>query len=342
MIFVFDIAKLIMSIIIIAVHTNPLNSISEVSNFYLVNTLGRIPVPIFFAIAGYLLYSKLKKQPNNYKKIVKSYLKRISIIYIIWSVIYFIPYMHTNPSLLRVIKFIPRLLTKGVYSQLWYMQALIVGVFLSTYLNKKIGLKKTLIVSLILYAIGLIIVPYFSLVSRIITIPNIINKIILKEGYKVGRNGLFFGMFFITLGGYISSNYKVANNKKYIVGLILSVISLLIETTMIKKIGGQYWALQISLIPLSYNLLILMLNINETSNKQCNTKKIRIMSFLIYLIHEWIHFAYSILIEKSIVPEFLKNSLVAYIVIAIVTIFLSELIINLSNKPKFKYLKILY
>ncbi len=58
MIFIFDIVKLILSLFVAAVHINPLSDFSQNLNFYLVETFGRIPVPIFFSIAGFCYIEK--------------------------------------------------------------------------------------------------------------------------------------------------------------------------------------------------------------------------------------------------------------------------------------------
>lgn len=342
MINIFDIVKLIMSFFVVAVHTNPLISFSENANFYLVNTLGRIPVPIFFSISGFFLFKNLNKEKKNYYQYTIKYLKKITIIYIIWSLIYFIPYYLNNTSPNKLIEFIPHIFTDGVYSQLWYLKELIVGVILTTIINQKIGIKKTLIISLIFYIVGILLVPYFPLIEKIFNSSNSFFDTINYWGKMIGRNGLLFGMFFITLGGYIASKKHKVNNKICFLGLLLSIILLIGETTLIRKIGGQYYGIQISLIPLTYFSINSMLYINEKTFKKYDTYSIRILSFLIYLIHEWVHLTYIIISTRLITISIFKNSLISYIIILVVTILISITIIHFSKKDKFKFLKKLY
>ena len=153
-----------------------------------------------------MLYRKIYNKPNNYKELIIKYLKKIISVYVIWSLIYFIPFYYSEPGLVRFLKFIPHLLIDGVYSQLWYMQALIIATIISTYLSKKIGIKKTLVLSSILYIFGLLLVPYFPLLSKCFKNDNFLIDIMNLFGKKIGRNGLIFGTFYFTLGGYLVKN----------------------------------------------------------------------------------------------------------------------------------------
>lgn len=346
MIYIFDIAKLIMSFFVAAIHIKPFSSISTIVNFYIVECIGRMAVPIFFSIAGFFLYKKIFNNQSNYYEIVKKYVLRIFSIYLIWSILYYIPYSDGKISFLLIKSFIIKFLLKGIFSQLWYMQSLIVGVILSTFCSKKIGIKNTLILSFVFFIIGLLIVPYYPYICRTISIPYKIKRLIDSMGYKTGRNGLFFGMFFITMGGYISKYQDLLlkkNVQKYVLMFILSVILLVIESNIIKNLNGQYYGLQLSLVPCSFSAMLLMLIYNAKFNRNINTSNIRSLSFLIYLIHEWISYLYKHTIQKVIIINgVFQNSLIKYIIIMIITIVISELIIYLSKTNKFKMLKKLY
>ena len=342
MICIFDILKLIMSFFVAAVHINPLSSYSETLNFYLVNSLGRIPVPVFFTIAGYFLYKKIFSNPEICACFAKKYLKRIISVYVIWSFIYFIPYYMKNPSSTQILKFVPHLLLDGVYSQLWYMQALIIVVTLSVVLSNKIGINKTLIISLVLYTIGLILVPYLPILENILGNNNIVIIIADKLGKKIGRNGLMFGMFFFTFGGFIYNSKRKPDFEISTIGLILSTALLFIETTIIKKIGGHYLGLQLSLIPLTYFLINFSLCLERKLKHKIDTKNIRILSFLIYLVHEWIDFLYCKIIKNVQLPSLFNNSIISYTCILSITIIISYTIIFLSRKENFNFLKKIY
>ncbi len=96
------------------------------------------------------------------------------------------------------------------------------------------------------------------------------------------------------------------------------------------------------LIPFTYYFMLFMLKYNKNCKKQKNTQKLRTLSFLIYLTHEYIHFIYIKLSQVIHFNPIFENSLIKYIIIVSATIVISNLIITLSNKEKFKFLKKLY
>lgn len=53
-----DIAKYICALLIIPIHVSPFTSDSTL-NFYFVNVLARIAVPLFFVISGFLFFRKI-------------------------------------------------------------------------------------------------------------------------------------------------------------------------------------------------------------------------------------------------------------------------------------------
>lgn len=343
MIGIFDIVKFILSFLVISIHVEPLASINPNIDFLINNSICRIAVPIFFSIAGFLFYNKITNKKSDYKLYFKKYIKRIIIMYLFWSLVYFIPYFYQNPSTGRLIKFIPHLLIHGVYSQLWYLLSLIEAIFLFYYLNKKKGLKFTFVFSLILYCIGLVLVPYYNLIGKEIeTLPiigGIVRIIIDKLGVKVlGRNGLLFGLFFFTLGAYLTKSKKM-DRIKVNLGIIVSLILIIAETFLIKSVGGQYYGLQVSLILITYFSMRYMIQFDNSRLEKINTKFYRSMSILIYLIHEWIHFLYEIIVPEN---SIFSNSLISYFVICMISILLSYSFYKLSNTKRFSILKKVY
>ena len=52
-----DLLKILLSVLVVCIHTFPLQSYSRIVNAFLVNELSRIAVPLFFIISGFF-YSK--------------------------------------------------------------------------------------------------------------------------------------------------------------------------------------------------------------------------------------------------------------------------------------------
>lgn len=343
----FDIAKFILSFLVACIHVDAFISINSDLNFYFNNTIARLAVPLFFTISGFLIFKKLnsKNEENEKKEIIIKYLKRIIIMYTIWSLIYFVPYIVNNGGIDRIFKFFLHFLIDGVYDQLWYLQSLIVGAFITFISVHFFGTKKTLIISIIFYFIGLILVPYYPLFQNILEktpiISTLINVIhIALKGKRIGRNGITFGMFFFTLGAYFAEKKYKYNKHKNIVFIICSLLLLLIESMLIRKIGGTYFALQISLVFCTISIFSFLLN--NTKKYKFKTVLLRKLSILIYLIHPWIIFIYNC-ICKYIYSKFLwNNSILKYGFVMSITLAISYLIVKLSEKDKYKFLKYLY
>lgn len=51
-----DIFKFIAALLVVAIHTTPLEDISAKGNFYFENMLCRIAVPFFFAASGFFFF----------------------------------------------------------------------------------------------------------------------------------------------------------------------------------------------------------------------------------------------------------------------------------------------
>ncbi|MBR2614407.1 MAG: acyltransferase family protein [Clostridia bacterium] len=86
-----DLAKFVCAILIIILHTAPFASYSKVLTVGFRNIITIIAVPFFFVASGFIAFKKIDgksgKEQTNY---VLKHLKRIVIMYLIWSAIYFV------------------------------------------------------------------------------------------------------------------------------------------------------------------------------------------------------------------------------------------------------------
>lgn len=81
--FSLDVAKFICALLVIIIHTRPFSVLSDIIDFYLVDVIARIAVPLFFAISGYLFFYGLHFQDGKIVNCAENrtklfmYLKRI-------------------------------------------------------------------------------------------------------------------------------------------------------------------------------------------------------------------------------------------------------------------------
>ena len=190
-----DIMKFVMSFLVITIHVFVATGYTSCpAGFYIVNTICRLAVPFFFLCSGYFCNVKSLKT-----------IKRLTILYIMWSLIYSV-----------IVKFdIVSFLFKGYVYHLWYMVYSIYGLLLIHFLTKKIDIR---------YIVGIFFALYLPLY--------ISNRL-------CGLTQFFFAVCLLSLGQYMK--YKIALNKKTsIIILLLSIIGLVIEVNLIDTDVATY------------------------------------------------------------------------------------------------------
>ena len=75
-----DITKFVLAFLVIGVHTFPFSDISSELNLIFIASICRIAVPFFFVASSFFFFQKDRK--------ITSYLKRIALLYLIWTIIY--------------------------------------------------------------------------------------------------------------------------------------------------------------------------------------------------------------------------------------------------------------
>lgn len=305
-----DMLRLIAAFMIVAIHTYPFEFISNDLDFLITRVLFRVAVPFFLMITGYFTLK------NDNKTLLK-YTKKILLIYGL-SIILYLPIniyngYFNNFNILILIKDI--FLTGTIY-HLWYFPALILGLWLSYFLINKLSLKKSLIVSLILYTIGVFGDSYYGLIANIPFINIFYKGIFFLFDYT--RNGLFYVPIFLIMGYSINRKEIDVPIIKYPYAIIF-LITMLLEGLIILKYNLYYHSsMYFSLIPLMYITFAYLMN-NYESNPS-----IRSIGTYIYVIHPFIivitHFL------KRFIP-ILKNSLVNYILVCIMSL-IASLILN--------------
>lgn len=89
-----DLAKWICSLMVVVIHCVPLSPYSLTADVYTAQGICRISVPLFYAIAGFLLFQKIQVPWSDHKSenraVLLHYCKSIATLYLVWSAIYFI------------------------------------------------------------------------------------------------------------------------------------------------------------------------------------------------------------------------------------------------------------
>lgn len=335
-----DIAKFISAFLVICIHVGPLLDINKEANFILVQIVARIAVPLFFIISGFLFFKKidLHREWNDYENMhtLRHYIGRLTTIYLVWTILY-LPFSYLvmrsggGITLASILGYIRDFFFAGSFYHLWFLPALLFAVSISYFMIMKWGIGKTIWIALLLYVIGMMGNVYPKLWDGIPMLHTIWKG--YTDLFVTTRNGLFFGLIFIAFGAYFSMRHIYLKRKVILIGFLISLVGLFIECYLLRENGfmKNLTSMYIMLIPCVCFLFLYLLRVKLEKRKVYKT--LRSMSLLIYVSH--IMFV-SILIWTM--PTI--NSLLAYAITVVASVFVSYLIVVLSRK--LSICKILY
>lgn len=334
-----DVMKFICSLMVLIIHVKPFGtqaagSILYYLNFGLQEYLCRIAVPFFFVCNGFFIFRKIDFENIDYSIIKKSIIKTIKL-YVLWTIIY-LPVKVYNiitegeGFLHEAISYIRAFLVSGSFVHLWYLNGLIVAL-LVIYICFKLKLtpQKIFILSAVLYVIGLLGNPYFGLISKnpniILTMYNLYFKLFINT-----RNGLFCGLFFVSMGMMIGIKKPSAKQKKNVIMFFVSMALMLAEVYMLRHFSlAKDYDMTIMAVPAVYYLFCIASEKNILENI---APLLREMSKTIYLSHLWVAFVIDEIMKH--LPESLIATPFRFVTITTVTLLIAFAAAKISAKRK--------
>ena len=320
-----DCFRLIAALLVIAIHTSPLESFSETGDFILTRIIGRLAVPFFFMASGFFLISRYS---YNMEKLA-AFVKKTVLIYGVAIVIYlpiniYNGYFKMDNLLPNIIKDI---VFDGTLYHLWYLPASVIGASISWYLVKKLGFPKTLTVAFILYLMGLFGDSYYGLVEQIPMLDGFYKLIFQISDYT--RNGLFFAPIFLTLGGFIADHPDKISFKKCTYGLIISFTLMIQEGMILHHLNIQrHDSMYIFLIPSMYFLFNIILHFRGK-----RFESLRTVSLIIYIIHPMMIVTIRLCAKVFQVQYLLvENSMIHYLMVCVASLGFSTAMTFFWNK----------
>ena len=276
-------------------------------------------------ITGYYILDRALKD----KQVLVDYTKKILKIYLLCILLY-LPiniYMGSFKNI-DIITILKDVFINGTLYHLWYFPALIVGVWIEYYLVKKLGRKKALIATILLYIIGVFGDSYYG-----ITIMNQITKNIYELIFNIfdyTRNGLFYVPIFICLGHIIKAGTRKTTKFDLLYALLFFIL-MSVEGSILHYYNLQrHDSMYLFLLPLMYFLFCYLMDRSKTSNK-----KIRNIATYIYIFHPLfivgIRFVYGIIGMDKI---FIENNLILYLLVCITTTIFAFLIEKIKEVVK--------
>lgn len=285
-----DIAKFISSFLVVGIHTNLFISVSQSFNNYFINAFCRLAVYFYFIASAYFFFSGLKfnngkiaKDQENLQRL-KKYTIRISLLYLIWSAIYFVWYALGGLqegwlSIFDIAWYGINAVLSSSYYHLWFLISLIYAIPIMYFALRHIKAKHLIIVSMCLYVIGLVYGSYsFAFGNHLPLIG--VWKAISNRWPRIIT--VIFNV--IPICSIVLINPKVLKNKIVVyLASLLFIILFSLEFVFINHLSPSTVSSYLVLtIPAT---TLLFYAIKNTKAKTKYSKMFRKLSTLIYCIH---------------------------------------------------------
>ncbi len=282
-----DLMKFIAAILVVSIHTKPLLSFNEDISFGFISSIARIAVPFFFMTSGYLFYSKIRKQQGNNQYVAK-YLYRLILVYLFWSIVYFVYhayniYAEDQDIVHSLLIFVQNFFVDGSHFHLWYFPALIFAIALFYLLSRMMPVQMILAISFVFYLIGLFGDSYGGLIEGNSALSGILDG--YESIFVSTRNGLFFGLFYVSLGAFMAIKQAAIKPSISAVLCCVSLAGLVIEFYVLNTYTEPVdFNMMLFLIPSTYFLVHFLLNM-KWPDWNLDYRLLRDSSVLIYCTH---------------------------------------------------------
>lgn len=338
--FAVDFLKLVAAYLNISVHFMIFEDINKEFNFWWTQVLCRLAVPFFFVASGYFAANKLQD-----KEKVSGYLKRIFLMYVIYTVI-FLPYNIENYKAYGytftegLLEFLKAFFLTGSYFHLWYFLALMVGIIILYVLINHVKLddKKLLLVTGVLYCIGVLGNAYRNIWTEIPIMEAIWTA--YESVFMTTRNGIFFAPLMLLIGYLIRKHSAKIMYKRYWLYAIIFFAIMNVEEYFARAITNHSGQSMLFSTPLAVAAVFLTACFIRAPKQLVPVGVFfRNMSVLVYGLHIFIHLEYG--------PELSGYSYVMvgftyFLMMAKRITILSAAIVALSRFKIFSWLKYLY
>jgi serine/alanine racemase len=327
-----DLSRIVCSILVICVHTKPWLDTNYYFGYFLSDVIARLAVPLFFMLAGYFLYKRLREEcnPDAY---FKKYLMGLIRIYIVWCLIYlpfdFYMLLKIGKTWIgAILSYAYSILVAGGHYHLWYFPALIYSVLIAYILFRKGGTRMLYPLTIALYIIGLISESYSGWFTGV---PAHADITFIVYVLGTSRSALFFGLPFVVMGMFQHEKIMKLKNKTLALAAFISLYLLTLEALYL------HWRWNIEgdnlfiFLPLAVVMIFTLLIKNPVSLPRLNSmnsRYLRDMSLLIYCLHMWP----LIFIDKFLAGSI--SNIYRFIICLVSTIVLSGFILRFEKIRK--------
>ena len=275
---VYDLLKIVLSIMIVLIHTKILPNI--------LYPWLRIAVPLFFVMSSYFLFSKLNKENDTLKRkeIIKNFIWRNLKLYFMWFIILLpitldIKNYYVNYNIIKgTIVLLRDFLFSSTFAASWYIIALVIGSIIIYWCSNKISNRLLLIITVIIYFLVTLTSTYeFSFLGDKL---EYYYHLIIVASY----NSFLVGLIWIMIGKLLAEKKIIYRSKLNMIIMIISIVLLFLEWTLVKNIVGLVDKdCYFMLIPLVITIFLLITNIKSIFFSQ--SLFLRKISTVMYVSH---------------------------------------------------------
>jgi len=238
--------KFIASIFVVFIHTSAFRYVNQTGYVFdfIVDSISRFGVPVFFAISGYFLYSKYKSGGGKYWG---NYVKKILWLHLwVGFIYYLVTFLDIKikggkipESFFDTMHIINSFLYGGLHYHLWYLSSLAFAVTILFIFSRKNLEKPLFYFSMLLSIVGTfgnteIYAPISAQVQTFIfKLPNMLEIPLHPVGFP-SRNGLFFALPYVMMGYYVAQN-SIAEKIKFTKNTLFKLIGLFFVLQLIER-----------------------------------------------------------------------------------------------------------
>lgn len=286
-----DFFRIIAAVLVITIHTSPLELCCPTGDYILTRVIARTAVPFFFMTSGFFLLSDGCADTERLKK----FLKKTLLVYLV-SILLYLPaniyngYFSADNLFLNILKDI---FFDGTFYHLWYLPASALGGAVVFFAVRKAGYGKSLVIFLLLYIIGLLGDSYYGVILGIAPVKAVYDCIFAVFDYT--RNGIFFAPLFMLLGGVVGKKEKKTENGGFSesgsshggrlgTDLVCAAVSfglMLAEALILRNFNLQrHDSMYVFLVPLMWFLFNILVRFKGKRKKYISG-----LALIVYIIH---------------------------------------------------------
>lgn len=317
--------RLVAALLIVAIHTAPLESFDKTADFLVTYCLGRIGVPFFLMVTGFFVlgpYQK-KRRPEIISRGVGKFLKKTAALYAVSTLLYLPLKIYSGNISNNVGGWLKEIFFDGTFYHLWYLPAVLLGCLLILGFLQFCSPMAVSVLVFVLYVIGVLGDSYYNLISQIPFLKTVYEGLFFVSSYT--RNGIFFAPMFLWMG-VLLANGKVRMTKRTAgIGFAISLVGMLAEGFVTYYFEWQkHNSMYFLLIPVMFFLFELLV---LQQGKEIEIA--RDLSMYIYILHPLcIVLVRGIAGALKMTKLLVEQSLIHYFVVVIASILLSLAVVE--------------